>query len=127
MLWFAAGMVLPLVILAFVWRRIPWVQRIVRPRELHIGRWHNSWNSVIGGLFTIAVGVLLLATSGTSTLGELLGTSRQASLESWVLRATASVPNWLAILIPLLALAIWFAIWHSRRPESREPEPTSPR
>lgn len=116
---FAAGMVIPLLILAFAWSRLPFVQRMVRPREVVIGRWQNTWTSIVGGAITIVVGALLLLTDGTSSLGGFLGASDQIRVESWVMRSTAAVPDWIVVLIAVvLLLAVWFTV-HRRRRNSR--------
>ncbi len=104
---FAAGMAMPLLLLALLWNRVPAVQRLVRPRELVIGRWRNAWTNVIGGALTAAIGVLLLVTRGTTSLGGLLGATEQARLESTVMLATAGVPDWVAILLLAALAAIW--------------------
>jgi cytochrome c biogenesis protein CcdA len=120
MLVFAAGMALPLLLLALLWERVPGVRRLVRPRELVIGRWRNAWSSVIGGAITVGIGVLLLATRGTSTLGSMLGYSEQARLEGWVQLASAAIPNWVFLVVVLTAGGLWFAVRQALR---RDPEP----
>lgn len=90
---FAAGMALPLLILALLWGRIPAVKKLVRPREIRIGPWRNTWTGVIGGALTIAIGVFLLVTRGTTSLGGVLGATDQARLEASVLGATGSVSD----------------------------------
>lgn len=120
MLVFAAGMALPLLLLALLWERVPGVRRLVRPRELVIGRWRNAWSSVIGGAITVGIGVLLLATRGTSTLGSMLGYSEQARLEGWVQHASAAIPNWVFLVVVLTAGGLWFAVRQALR---RDPEP----
>lgn len=122
---FAAGMVVPLLLLALLWNRVPAVQRLVRPRELVIGRWRNAWTNVIGGALTAAIGVLLLVTRGTTSLGGLLGATEQARLESTVMLATAGVPDWAAILLLVAPVAIWAATAVVRR-RSRDREQGAP-
>ena len=122
---FAAGMVVPLLLLALLWNRVPAVQRLVRPRELVIGRWRNAWTNVIGGALTAAIGVLLLVTRGTTSLGGLLGATEQARLESTVMLATAGVPDWAAILLLAAPVAIWAATAVVRR-RSRDREQGAP-
>lgn len=113
---FAAGMALPLVLLALLWGRLPFVRRLVRPREVIIGRWRNTWTSIIGGALTVIVGVLLLITDGTSSLGGVLGATDQFRLESWVMNATRDVPDLLvAGITAVIALAIWLVVWLRRR------------
>lgn len=97
LLFFAAGMTLPLLVLSLVWARLPFVRRLVRPREVQIGRWRNTWTGIIGGVLTIALGVLLIVTSGTSTLSGVLGASDQMRLEGWAYGATAPVPDVLVV------------------------------
>jgi hypothetical protein len=113
-------MALPLLLLALLWERVPGVRRLVRPRELVIGRWRNAWSSVIGGAITVGIGVLLLATRGTSTLGSMLGYSEQARLEGWVQLASAAIPNWVFLVVVLTAGGLWFAVRQALR---RDPEP----
>ncbi|WP_336991282.1 cytochrome c biogenesis CcdA family protein [Leucobacter sp. VD1] len=125
MLVFAAGMALPLLLLALLWERIPGVRRLVRPRELVIGRWRNAWSSVIGGALTVGIGVLLLVTRGTSTLGSVLGYSEQARIEAWVQQASAAIPNWAFVVAVLLVGGMWIAVRQALRPDS-EPRDQAP-
>jgi cytochrome c-type biogenesis protein len=69
---------------------------------------------VLGGVFTAAVGVLLLTTGGTTSLGGVLGASRQARLEAWVMRATDDIPDLLFVLVALLALGGAWALSAAR-------------
>jgi cytochrome c biogenesis protein CcdA len=101
---FAAGMALPLVLLAALWRRLPAIQRLVRPRVVHLGPVTTTVTGIVGGLFTCALGVLLLVTGGTSSLGGLLGASKQVELEGAVRLATQAVPDW-AVLVAVAAVA----------------------
>lgn len=114
---FALGMTLPLLLLALLWNRVPAVKMLVRPRELVIGRWRNAWTNVIGGFLTAAIGVLLLLTDGTTSLGGVLGATDQARLEAWVMSASSAVPDW-AVLVLFIALAgIWLTVALRRRSE----------
>ncbi len=119
---FAAGMTLPLLALALAWGRLPFVQRLVRPREITIGRWRNSCTTIIGGILTVIVGALLLLTDGTASLGGVLGASDQLHLESWVLRTTANIPDALVVLITAVALIITWMMLRLRHRKSHEPE-----
>lgn len=111
MLMYAAGMAVPLLILATVWNRIPGIRKLMRPRELVIGRWRNAWSNVIGGLLTIAIGIFMLATDGASTLGGILGASEQANLEANVMRATSGVNNLIFIgILAVCGLGTWLAV-----------------
>jgi cytochrome c-type biogenesis protein len=90
---FAAGMVLPLLALAFFWDRLPGLRDWLRPRQLTIGTWSNAWASVVGGAVTILLGVLLILTDGTLALPSVLDSSQQMGLESQVLASTAAIPD----------------------------------
>ncbi|MER7006925.1 cytochrome c biogenesis protein CcdA [Dactylosporangium sp. NPDC000555] len=105
---FAAGMTLPLLVLALLWGRLPFVRRLVRPREIRLCRWRHTWTGIIGGALTVAIGILLLATDGTTSLGGILGASEQASLENRVRQATDGVPDLLvAAIVTSGAVAAW--------------------
>lgn len=127
---FAAGMALPLLVLALLWGRFPAVKRLVRPRQVAVGRWSNTWTGIIGGGLTVGVGILLLVTAGTTELSGLLGASDQAALEGTVLSAADRIPD-LAVVIIVLAVALtgWLIVRTSRK---RTPEvsgmtlPTTP-
>ncbi len=113
---FAAGMALPLLVLALLWGRFPFVKRLVKPREVAIGRWTNTWTGIVGGALTIAVGVLLLVTAGTTELTGILGASDQAALEGAVLQGAGQVPDLLVVGVVLaLALTGWFIVRASRK------------
>ncbi|MEV8171595.1 cytochrome c biogenesis CcdA family protein [Microbacterium sp. NPDC077486] len=113
---FAAGMALPLLVLALVWGRLPFVRRLVRPRELRLGRWRNTWTGLVGGVLTMALGVLLLVTEGTSSLGGVLGTTQQMRLEGWVYDVTRAVPDVVVVMLVLVvAGGAWAAAWWARR------------
>ncbi|MFD5598493.1 cytochrome c biogenesis CcdA family protein [Leucobacter sp. NPDC058333] len=109
---FAAGMALPLLLLSLLWTRLPFVRRIVRPREVQLGRWRNTWTGVIGGALTIAIGAFMLATRGTTSLSGVLGASDQARIEGWVLERSHAVPDLLVVAIVLVIAAT--ALWWSR-------------
>ncbi len=102
MLVFAFGMVVPLLVLSLLWSRLPAVQALVRPRGVRVGRWSNSWNNIIGGVLTIAVGALMWFTGGTTSLSGLVGVSRQAEMENWVIRHTEGISDWAVLLVVLL-------------------------
>lgn len=120
---FAAGMALPLFLLALLWVRLPFVRGLVRPREIVLGPWRNTWTMVVGGCLTIGVGALLLLTDGTSSVGGMLGATDQYRLESWVIENTADVSDLLVLAAAVLASgAVWaaFALRRRSRPATRE-------
>lgn len=109
---FAAGMVVPLIVLALVWDRLPWVRVLVRPRGFRIGPWSNTWTGLIGGALTIGVGVLLLVTEGTATLGGVLTVDDQFRLEEWVAGWSEGVPDGAFVAG---AVAVLVGVWMLRR------------
>lgn len=113
---FAAGMVLPLLVLAVLWERIPGLQGWLRPRELRIGPWRNTWTNVIGGLVTVALGVLLLVTDGTLAAPGLLDANSQVNLEAQVLAGAQHVPDLVAVAV---AAAVLVAVWLIQRRRSQ--------
>ncbi|SDQ12187.1 cytochrome c biogenesis CcdA family protein [Leucobacter chromiiresistens] len=121
---FAAGMAVPLLVLSLLWTRLPFVRRIVRPREVRVGRWRSTWSSIVGGALTIGIGVFMLATRGTTSLGGALGASDQMRLEGWVLEQSRSVPDALVVGIALAVAAS--ALWWSRRRARRDDAPAGP-
>jgi cytochrome c-type biogenesis protein len=108
LLCFAAGMAAPLLLLALVWGRLPFVARLVRPREIRLGRWRTTVTSLVGGALTVALGVLLLITQGTTSLAGVLGAGDQARLENRAMEITSGVPDW---VVALVAMAIAAAAW----------------
>lgn len=116
---FAAGMTVPLLLLAVLWDRVPAVRKLVRPRELVIGRWRNAWTNIVGGLLTIAIGVLLLITQGTTSLGGVLGATAQANLEAQVMSWANAVPGWIVGLVFVLLVAVWLTVYVLRRRRER--------
>lgn len=115
LLFFAAGMALPVFILALTWGRLPFVKKLVRPREVRIGRWRNSWTALVGGALTILLGVLLIATNGTSSLGGVLSASAQSRLEGSAYASTQNIPDVVVLLAVLAISAIALLVTRLRR------------
>lgn len=116
LLFFAAGMAMPLLLLSLLWSRLPFVRRLVRPREVRIGRWRNTWTGVVGGLLTVALGAFLLITNGTADLPSLLGASQQIGVEDWAFRATRVVPDAVVVIVTIAgALGAWAIVRMRRR------------
>lgn len=118
---FAVGMTLPLLALALLWDRLSIVRRLVRPREIKLGPWRNTWTGVIGGVLTITIGVFLLATQGTASLGGMLSATDQVRLEGSVLGATGKVSDlWMLLGAAIISCCALFAVRrHKRRATAR--------
>lgn len=121
---FALGMALPLGVLSFAWSRFDLGSRAwLRPRRFRIGRWENSVWMVVSGSLSIGIGVLLIATQGTASLGGVLTISAQYEAETWASRASASFSNlWFGIgaLVVLGVAAIVYAMRSRRRADTSE-------
>lgn len=105
---FAVGMVVPLLLLALAWPRLPGVRRLVRPREIRVGPWRNTFTQLLGGVAGIVVGVVLLITDGTTSFGGILGASDQYEVETWALSRTDSIPDAAVVIAAALLLAgVW--------------------
>lgn len=113
---FAAGMALPLLVLALLWGKLPAVKQLVRPREVRLGPWRNTWTGIIGGVLTIAIGVFLLATQGTTSLGGLLGATDQTRLEGAVLGGAGNVSDlWFLLVAVVVSGVALLAVRGSKR------------
>nr|WP_281068020.1 cytochrome c biogenesis CcdA family protein [Arthrobacter stackebrandtii] len=115
---FALGMVLPLGVLSLLWTRLRLGQRgWLKPRRFRVGPWENSVWMVVSGLLSVGIGVLLLATQGTASLGGVLTIDAQYEAESWIVRMSSQASNlWFgaAALALLLAVGgVW--LWRLRR------------
>lgn len=110
---YAAGMALPLLVLALVWKR--WstgLRAALTPRELTVGRWTNSWHAIISGLLSTALGVLLLFVARDPEAGGILSIADQYRIETGVAELGGQVSN---IFVLVLCLAIGAAAWWLRR------------
>ncbi len=107
---YAAGMVLPLLVLAFAWDRVPKLRDWLRPRQLVIAGWSNAWTSVIGGLVTILLGVLLIVTDGTLALPGLMSAEQAMGVETQVMIGTAQLPDWAVVILALVVLGAVFGL-----------------
>ncbi|MCW2287355.1 cytochrome c biogenesis transmembrane protein [Leucobacter luti] len=116
---FAAGMTVPLLLLALLWERLPAVRKLVRPRELVIGRWRNTWTNIVGGIITVGIGVLLLVTQGTTSLGGVLGATDQARLEAGVMQFANGVPDWAVAALFVALAGTWLTVFFARRGRAR--------
>ncbi|MGO2540497.1 MAG: cytochrome c biogenesis CcdA family protein [Specibacter sp.] len=117
---FALGMALPLGILSLFWTRFRLGERgWLKPRRFQLGPWKNSVWMVVSGFLSIGIGVLLLSTQGTASLGGVLGIDAQFEAESWVVGISSKISNvgfGVAALLVLLAAGGVY-LWRSRRAE----------
>jgi cytochrome c biogenesis protein CcdA len=104
---YAAGMVLPLVVIAASLRRRPRT-RVRRLRGMHLGPLHIHPVSLFTGLLLISVGTLFILTNGLVDVGELFSTGQLAAIQRVVLSADSVLADVLLVLGSAgLALAAW--------------------
>ncbi|PPF12677.1 cytochrome c biogenesis CcdA family protein [Rathayibacter rathayi] len=113
---FAAGMAFPLLVLSLLWAHLPAVRVLVRPREIRLGRWRSTLSALIGGAVTVALGVLLLITHGTASLGGGLGASAAVELEGRTLDAASTVPDVVVLAVVVAAAAVALVLVRRRAP-----------
>lgn len=107
---YALGMGIPLLVLSLLWRPLgDKLQNWLRPRELKIGSWRNSWISLISGVISLAIG-LFLGIFGDGLQGiQFLDATEQAKLEDNALTISAGISDVLTVLaiaiIAILAVA----------------------
>lgn len=118
---FALGMTIPLFILAAIWKRMGSRSRaLIAPKEVSIGRWRNTWTMVIAGLLSIAIGVFLLVTDGTASLGGVFTIGTQYEAESSLATWSENISD---IWFIVAAVAIIAAVLGWRRLRRQRPEP----
>lgn len=109
---FAAGMVVPLLVLAWLWDRLKPGER-PRPRHLAVGPFTTTWFQVVSGALFIAIGVLFLVSDATASLGGLLDASAQAKVEGWLRGVADGVPD-LAV-VGAVAVVAGLVLWRRLR------------
>ncbi|MBB1256328.1 cytochrome c biogenesis protein CcdA [Streptomyces sp. OF3] len=112
---YALGMAAPLFVLALLWERFDLGRRrLLRGRELKLGRLRLHTTSLLSGLLFVAVGGIFLTTGGTASLSAPLGVDQEARLEEWVLTLGDGVSD-VMLLIPLTLLVAGALLWRLRR------------
>jgi len=115
---FAFGMALPLGVLSLLWTRLRLGERgWLKPRRFKLGPWENSVWMVVSGVLSLGIGILLLSTQGTATLGGILTIDAQYQAESWAVHVSRQVSNlWFGVAaLAVLGLAGGLYAWRSSR------------
>ncbi|WP_019482234.1 cytochrome c biogenesis CcdA family protein [Arthrobacter sp. TB 23] len=124
---YALGMAVPLFFLAALWDRLGVSgRRWLRPRPVTIGRWSNTWIMVISGSLSIGIGIFLIATDGTASLGGILSVTDQFALENAVRTFADSIPDVAVMLLILMLLTATGAIYLRRRSHRSSAPPNDP-
>jgi cytochrome c-type biogenesis protein len=120
---YAAGMALPLLVLALVWKRWSGKLRLfLTPRELTVGRWNNSWHAIIAGMLSVVLGVVLLFVARDPEAGGLLPIAVQYRVEAGAAEFGRSVSNVVVVAASAAVAVIGAAVWsfrHTARSASR--------
>ena len=132
---YAAGMTLPLAVLAALWDKFDLGHRKwLRGQAVRVGPIHTHTTSLISGTLFIGIGVLFLLTAGTANLGGFLSADTEVALQGWLARATGNINNLvvaLAVVLVVIGLLIRRILRRSNRVASNsatdvrgnEPEP----
>lgn len=112
---FAAGMVVPLALLALCWDAGRMTERL-RPREVHVGPIHTTVWGLVTGLLFVAMGLLFLATDATGALGGLIDATGQMRLESALWHFAQQIPDVVVLLALALGIGVlsWWALTRSQ-------------
>ncbi|RRD50995.1 cytochrome c biogenesis CcdA family protein [Arachnia propionica] len=113
---FGAGMVAPLLLLAWLWDGFDFA-RLLKPRPLRLGPIETSWWALIAGLLMVALGLLFLFSDATSALGGLLDASAQLRLESQLGQWALGISDVVVILVlaALAGLLVWWVSVRGKR------------
>ena len=119
---YAAGMVVPLLVLALLWDRLDLgKRRLLRGREVSLGPLRLHTTNLISGLMFVALGVLFIVYDGTSALSGLYESNGATDLafaaDRWAGDLAGRVPG--ALVIGLLVLAAGLLLWRMYRGGNR--------
>lgn len=118
---YGAGMVVPLVVLAWLWAQgRTGSRRLLRGREITVGPLRLHTTSLVTGLLLVVVGVVFVTTNGMVALPELVPATTQARLQATVLGWGSAVPD---VVVVLAALAVGAGVWWVSRRRSTAAEP----
>ncbi|GAA3957190.1 cytochrome c biogenesis CcdA family protein [Gordonia caeni] len=120
---YAAGMTMPLLVLAALWPRLgPRFRRVLRGRDVRLGRFTFHTTSVISGIALIAIGVLIWVTEGTASLGAPVGADTQLRWQSGIADWAGRVSN-LEMVAALVAVLVVVQAVRVLRRRTASPEP----
>ena len=120
---FAAGMVVPLLVLALVWEALDLGRRSwLKPRPVTLGPVSTTVGNLVAGLLFVGLGILFWATEGLSALGGVLGAAEQQQLEARILAGDPGGWGDIAVVAVLFAVAGGL-VWASGRFAARRAQP----
>ncbi|GAB3711129.1 cytochrome c biogenesis CcdA family protein [Mariniluteicoccus flavus] len=115
---FAAGMVLPLMVLALLWDALDLGRRAwLRQRPVALGPIRTTAGQLVSGLLFVAIGVAMWLTDGFADLGGLVGAEQQQGIEVSILGVAAQVADLVVVLLLVMVTASCVAVhqWASAR------------
>lgn len=119
---FGAGMVVPLIVVAWAWDSTSLSEKL-RPRPLTIGPVTTSVWGLVSGVLFIVLGVLFLTTDATSALGGIFDARQQLRLETALGNFADAIPDIGALLV--VAAVVGLIVWQARRPRAEVSSPTT--
>ena len=125
---YAAGMVLPLAIIAPFWERIGARRRVLNPRPITAGRIRTNSTNLVAGSVLVLVGTIFLLTEGTVGLIGVLTIDDQFAAENWARTVGAVVPDTTLIGVGLLLVvgALFFRRWRANRANENRQAASTP-
>jgi cytochrome c biogenesis protein CcdA len=129
---YALGMALPLFVLALLWDRFDLGRRrLLRGREITVGRLTLHTTALAGGTMFVTLGALFLLFDGTSALPSLLGVDTEYAIEQQISALGSAVSDraFLLAVAGCAAAAAVIVLYRStrsrRRPPARDPNLTA--
>lgn len=124
---YAAGMVVPLVLIALLWNKLgERGRRVLRGKTLTLWRREFHTTSVAAGVLMIVVGILFWRTNGLVTMPDLLPPGVSALLQSQgSILSSVWVDVGVVILLAFVALLIWWRSVSKKQDEGISENPES--
>ena len=113
---YALGMLVPVMAIAALMRRAGGFKAgWLRGRTLHLGRFRFHTNSLIAGVVTIAVGIIMLTTGGLVTMPEMISSDLSARITQGASRIDAAMPSWAWTALLGALLLLWWILAARKR------------
>lgn len=119
MVFYAAGMVTPLLVLVMVWHRTG-IRKLGRGRTFTIAGHQIHPTSLLTGIILITVGVIFIATNGLLGIPEIVSLETQSALQLGALGLSQTGQILTILIITAPALALWW--WWPRESNREQPE-----
>lgn len=113
---YGLGMAAPLLLLALVWDRLGAARRWLRGKPIRLGPFRTHTTSLVSGLLLVVIGILFVASDGTTTLPGATDTATQLDWQRRIVDLTGSLSDAVALLL-VAALGLAALAWRLlRRP-----------